>query len=97
MALKANGDVIVWGVTTSSNAISPLSRVTAYALKSNGTIVCWGRNNFGQAKIPNGISKAGAISVSYVNSVIGLRDASVIAFGDASLGALVSRTPTVTP
>jgi hypothetical protein len=50
----------------------------------------------GQAKVPNGITKAGAISAGYVNSVVGLRDASVVAFGDASLGALVSRTPTVT-
>jgi alpha-tubulin suppressor-like RCC1 family protein len=66
------------------------------ALTRDGVVYGWGRDNFSQASIPDGISKAGAISAGYVNSVIGLRDANVLAFGDASLGALVSRTPTTT-
>ncbi|MFZ9857941.1 MAG: hypothetical protein ACO3F2_06365 [Roseiflexaceae bacterium] len=41
------------------------------------------------------MSAVGAIAAGYVNSVVGMRDANVRAFGNASLGALVSRTPTV--
>ncbi|MEY3989901.1 MAG: hypothetical protein RI985_982 [Chloroflexota bacterium] len=66
------------------------------ALTRDGVVYGWGRNNFGQSAVPHGVGKVGAIAAGYVNSVIGMRDANVIAFGDATLGALVSRTPTVT-
>jgi alpha-tubulin suppressor-like RCC1 family protein len=67
------------------------------ALTRDGKVFAWGRNDYGQARIPNGLNAAGAIAAGYVNSVIGLRDANVVAFGNAMHGSLVSRTPTVTP
>ncbi len=107
LALRRNGTIVCWGRNNENqcripNGLTDVIAISAgvgysLALTRDGVVYGWGRNNFGQAKIPNGISKAGAISAGYVNSVIGLRDANVIAFGDASLGALVSRTPTVTP
>ncbi len=107
LALKSNGTIVCWGRNNENqcripNGLKDVVAISAgvgysLALTRDGVVFGWGRNNFGQAKIPNGISKAGAISAGYVNSVIGLRDANVVAFGDASLGALVSRTPTVTP
>lgn len=67
------------------------------AMTEDGTVYGWGCNRLGQAKILNRIGPAGAILAGFVNSVIGLRDANVVAFGDARQGALVLRTPTVTP
>jgi alpha-tubulin suppressor-like RCC1 family protein len=67
------------------------------AMTKEGVVYAWGRNDYGQARIPRLPFAATSIGAGYVNSVIGLRDANVLAFGDASLGALVSRTPTVTP
>ncbi|MBM4412111.1 MAG: hypothetical protein FJ040_01495 [Chloroflexi bacterium] len=43
------------------------------------------------------MQKAGAISAGYSHSVIGFRNGEVLAWGDPKLGALVTRTPTVTP
>jgi len=38
--------------------------------------------------------RATVIEAGYVNSVVGYQDTSVRAFGEATHGALVSRTPT---
>lgn len=106
LALRSNGTVACWGRNNEGQCRLPagmkdviaVSAGVGYslALTRDGVVYGWGRNNFGQASIPTGISRAGAIAAGYVNSVIGMRDANVIAFGDATLGALVSRTPTVT-
>jgi hypothetical protein len=60
----------------------------------DGTIFGWGRNEFNQATAPVGITNAFSIGVGYVNSIISLRDGSVIAIGAPENGALVTRTPT---
>jgi alpha-tubulin suppressor-like RCC1 family protein len=107
LALKSDGTVFCWGsnkeqqcnVPKSLKGVIAISAGIGYsmALTRDGVVYAWGRNTNSQAKIPNGIGKAGAISAGYVHSVIGLRDGSVVAFGDPLHGALVSRTPTVTP
>jgi alpha-tubulin suppressor-like RCC1 family protein len=107
LALKSDGTVFCWGsnkerqcnVPKSLKDVIDISAGVGYsmALTRDGVVYAWGRNTNSQAKIPNGIGKAGAISAGYVHSVIGLRDGSVVAFGDPRHGALVSRTPTVTP
>jgi hypothetical protein len=107
LALKSNGTVVCWGRNNEGqcklpNGMKDVVQISAgvgysLALTRDGVVYGWGRNNFGQVSIPSGIGKVGAISAGYVNSVIGMRDANVIAFGDSSLGALVSRTPTMTP
>jgi alpha-tubulin suppressor-like RCC1 family protein len=107
LALKSDGTVFCWGsnkeqqcnIPKSLKDVIDISAGVGYsmALTRDGTVYAWGRNSVSQAKIPNGIGKAGAISAGYVHSVVGLRDGSVVAFGDPRHGALVSRTPTVTP
>jgi alpha-tubulin suppressor-like RCC1 family protein len=72
-------------------------REYSMAMTKEGVVYAWGRNDNGQAKIPRLPFAASSIGAGYVNSVIGLRDARVIAFGNSSLGALVSRTPTRIP
>jgi alpha-tubulin suppressor-like RCC1 family protein len=67
------------------------------ALTRDGKVVAWGRNDYGQSRIPNDLSPVGAIAAGYVNSVVGMRDANVRAFGNAMHGSLVSRTPTIAP
>jgi hypothetical protein len=67
------------------------------ALTRDGKVFAWGRNDYGQSKVPTGIGAVGAMSAGYVNSVIGMRDANVRAFGNGMHQSLVSRTPTVTP
>ena len=107
LALKSDGAIMCWGRKHEGQCDLPkgmknvvaISAGVGYslAMTRDGMVYGWGRNIMGQAKVPNGISQAGAISAGYVNSVIGLRDANVVTFGDARHGALVSRTPTVTP
>jgi len=107
LALRSNGTIVCWGRNNEGQCKLPprmtniiaISAGVGYslALTRDGVVYGWGRSNFDQANVPRGIGKAGAIAAGYVNSVIGMRDANVIAFGDSSLGALVSRTPTVTP
>ncbi len=106
LALKRDGSLVCWGRNNEGQCRLPngmrdviaISAGVGYslALTRDGVVYGWGRNNFGQSAVPNSIGKVGAIAAGYVNSVLGMRDANVIAFGDSSLGALVSRTPTVT-
>jgi alpha-tubulin suppressor-like RCC1 family protein len=64
------------------------------AMMQDGTLFGWGRNENNQITIPKGITNAFSIGVGYVNSIIGLRDGSIIAIGAPEHGALVTRTPT---
>lgn len=105
LALTATGKVIGWGVNTYGQAAPPtsLSDVIAIsagngfslALKRNGTVVGWGKNVDGQINIP-AITNAISIAAGHLNSVIGLRNGSVIVLGSAALDAKVTRTPTRT-
>lgn len=107
LALKSDGTIMCWGRKHEGQCNLPkgmknviaISAGVGYslAMTREGLVYGWGRNTLGQAKIPNGVGLAGAISAGYVNSVIGLRDSNVVTFGDSRHGALVSRTPTVTP
>ncbi|MFM2032892.1 MAG: hypothetical protein RLZZ297_1657, partial [Chloroflexota bacterium] len=53
--------------------------------------------DFSQATAPTGYTNAFAIGVGYVNSIISMRDGSVLAIGAPEHGALITRTPTPTP
>ena len=64
------------------------------ALDRDGKVYAWGLNNRGQALVPRMSQRATVIEAGYVNSVVGYQDTSVRAFGEATHGALVSRTPT---
>jgi hypothetical protein len=107
MALKSNGTVVCWGRNNDGQCNLPrgmkdvvaISAGVGYslAMTRDGTVYGWGRNDLRQSRIPRGVGRAGAIAAGYVNSVIGQRDAKVVTFGESLHGALVSRTPTVTP
>lgn len=107
LALTRDGTVTCWGANRQRQCMVPrgLRDITAIsagreysmAMTKEGVVYAWGRNDFGQTTIPKLPFAATSIGAGYVNSVIGLRDSRVIAFGNASLGALVSRTPTLTP
>ncbi|MBM4413179.1 MAG: hypothetical protein FJ040_07020 [Chloroflexi bacterium] len=107
LALTQDGTITCWGNRKDGQCNMPrglknvvdISAGVGYsmALTSDGTVHAWGRNTFGKARIPRGITNAIRIAAGYTNSVIGLNDGRIIALGDARHGAIITRTPTVTP
>lgn len=107
LALTQDGTLACWGNRKDGQCNIPrglknvvdISAGVGYsmALTSDGRVHAWGRNTFGKARIPRGITNAIRIAAGYSNSVIGLNDGRIIALGDARHGAIITRTPTVTP
>ncbi len=105
LALTANGQVVAWGGNTYGQRSLPrLSNVKAIsagqyfslALHGNGTVSAWGRNNLGQLNISSSVTNVLSIAAGYQNSVFGLRNGQVIAYGSSAFGARTTRTPTIT-
>lgn len=107
LALTRDGTVVCWGSNRSRQCDVPrnLRNITAIsagreysmAMTNEGVVYAWGRNEFGQSSVPRLPFAATSIGAGYGHSVIGLRNAAVIAIGSKLQGALVSRTPTMTP
>ncbi len=105
LALTDSGTVIGWGGNTYGQAKAPLGLKDVYAisagnafslaLKRNGAVVGWGRNSDGQLDIPV-TSNAVSIAAGKRNSVIGMRNGSVLVLGSAAFDAKKTRTPTRT-
>lgn len=62
----------------------------------DGTITGWGSTDKGVRNFPAGLNSVVVIGVAHINTVIGLRDGTIISIGDPEFGGLVSRTPTRT-
>jgi len=107
LALKSDGTVVCWGSNHTGQCTVPrglkdviqisAGRYYSIAMDRDGKVYGWGTVEFSQSNVPTLIQKAGAISAGYSHSVIGFRNGEVLAWGDPKLGALVTRTPTVTP
>ncbi len=102
LALRDTGTVIGWGNNSIQQAIPPPGLKDVYAisagngfslaLKRNGSVVGWGQKSQGQLSIPV-TNNAVSIAAGQFNSVIGLRNGSVLVVGSA---AIRTRTPTRT-
>jgi alpha-tubulin suppressor-like RCC1 family protein len=105
LAVTDTGTVVAWGSNSAEQIETPLGLKDVYmisagngfslALKRNGSVVGWGQNSQGQLSIPV-TNNAVSIAAGQLNSVIGLRNGSVLVLGSAALNAQKTRTPTRT-
>ena len=82
------GTVVSWGIIAIPY-VEPGTRFTAIAagvdyslaLKNDGTVVAWGANDYGQSRVPQGLSGVTAISAGLYHSLALKNDGTVVAWG----------------
>lgn len=95
LALKSNGKVVAWPVSSSSpqtQVPSNLSGVIAIAagvrhavaLRSNGRVFSWGVNEFGQTSVPSDLVNVIAIAAGEYHTLALKADGKVVAWGGGS-------------
>lgn len=101
VALKSNGQVVVWGYNYYNQTNVPASATNVIAiaaaqnhtmvLRSNGTVVAWGN---GGINVPAGLSNVIAIAAGDYHSMALKSDGTVVAWGD---GGFVNSSTTNVP
>jgi alpha-tubulin suppressor-like RCC1 family protein len=96
LALRADGQVLVWGSNSSNQTNIPpdLTNVVAIAannnhslaVKSDGTVVAWGLNTFGQTNVPPSATNVIAVTAGSFHNAALRADGTVIAWGIGGFG-----------
>ena len=90
VALENNGNITVWGLTSSGQNNIPVGITADYvtsglnhilALSKNGTVYAWGDNYYGQATVPGGLTGCIAIGAGHKHSMAIRENGSVICWG----------------
>jgi alpha-tubulin suppressor-like RCC1 family protein len=94
--------VVGWGDNRYRQATAPVTNVIAIsaglhyslAILGNGRVVAWGLNLNNRASVPGTAVDAISITAAYNNSVIALRNGSLITIGLRQQNSMITRTPT---
>ena len=90
VALENNGNINVWGLTSSGQNNIPVGITADYvtsglnhilALSKNGTVYAWGDNYYGQATVPIGLTGCIAIGAGHKHSMAIRENGSVVCWG----------------
>jgi hypothetical protein len=90
VALENNGNITVWGLTSSGQNNIPVGITADYvtsglnhilALSKNGTVYAWGDNFYGQATVPFGLTGCIAIGAGHKHSMAIRENGSVVCWG----------------
>jgi hypothetical protein len=90
VALENNGNITVWGLTSSGQNNIPVGITADYvtsglnhilALSKNGTVYAWGDNYYGQATVPGGLTGCIAIGAGHKHSMAIRENGSVVCWG----------------
>lgn len=90
VALENNGNITVWGLTSSGQNNIPVGITADYitsglnhilALSKNGTVYAWGDTYYGQATVPGGLTGCIAIGAGHKHSMAIRENGSVVCWG----------------